>query len=157
MKCLYDPRKLVTHGNWWHGSTCGMVSVSGDLQAKKEYGQTMGVMHNTDCFCFCWAQMSLNDTKPKTISAQSGLLAVDSITSCLTIHCHSKDIQCHVLPLFSMLANHQIRHRATTKLVSQPCNCWWQPFIRICVDIYGLKYSIFSTTKVCWRCLMYVQ
>ena len=58
--------------------------------------------------------MSLNDTNPKTISAQSRLLAEDSITSCLTTHCHSKDIQCHVLPLFSMLANHQIRHRATT-------------------------------------------
>ena len=24
-------------------------------------------------------------------------------------------------------------------------------FIRICVDIYGLKYSLFSTTEVCWK------
>ena len=42
-----DPWKPVTRQYLWHGVCFG------DLQAKKEYGQTMGVMHNTDCFCFC--------------------------------------------------------------------------------------------------------
>ena len=37
----------------------------------------------------------------------------------------SKDIQCHEQPYFSKLANHQIRHQATYKVVSHPGGCIW--------------------------------
>ena len=44
---------------------------------------------------------------------------------CLMTPGLSMDIQCHVWPYFSKLANHQIKHQATHKVGCQPGDCRW--------------------------------
>ena len=46
--------------------------------------------------------------------------------------------------LFPMLANHQIKHQATSKMVCHPSDCWWplESSSGVCVGMYRLTYSL---------------
>ena len=55
----------------------------------------------------------------------STLIKMGLCLCCLMTSGLSKDIQCHVIVYFSKLANHQIRHQVTHKVVCQPGDCIW--------------------------------
>ena len=64
----------------------------------------------------------------------------------------SKDIQCHVWPHFSKLANHQIRHQTTHKVGCPPGDCIWslQSSSGVCVGMHGLMYSLYHP-RICFQ------
>ena len=49
------------------------------------------------------------------------------------------------------VANHEIRHKATYELACQSGDCEWplQSSCDVCVDMYGLTYSIYHPRR-CW-------
>ena len=73
-----------------------------------------------------------------------------SVLCCLMTPGLSKDIQCHVWPYFSKLANHQIKHQVTQKVGCQPGDCIWSLYSSsgVCVGMYGLTHSLYHLQGV---------
>ena len=96
----------------WHGS-----------RSRKSGGELL-ISKNRHPAKIYWSPRDLCFLGRRPVSQAHGDGASQGLC-CLMTPGLSKDIQCHVWPYFSKLANHQIRHQVTHKVGCQHGDCIW--------------------------------